>query len=250
MQQQTKGCPSTTHPYAKWGSHKIYAHRTPGLPRPSASSTTGTSFSMAHEGPAVHWYIMRAWLWIHLQLQVGPHQDQAEWKNYHEGKTRRGHKPLHVKINPAKVTNDGVHKPWQIFFRERLRLQIKKHIGELPPHILLDPHSFWMGKFNHKNFFTSWPGLSLDLVHKHLTKKQSTILGHLQKLRKGLRPTKEKVTNSEPDPEQDQFPQSTQSVITNLVFFKTVDLSGKIYTDQTGRIPVSSSKGNTYILVA
>ena len=54
----------------------------------------------------------------------------------------------------------------------------------------------------------------------------------------------------EPEPEQDQFPQSTQSEDTNLVIFKTVDLSGKIYTDQTGRLPVTSSKGNKYILVA
>ena len=54
----------------------------------------------------------------------------------------------------------------------------------------------------------------------------------------------------DPDPERDQFPQATQSENTNLVFFKTVDLSGKIYTDQTGRFPVTSSKGNKYILVA
>ena len=40
-------------------------------------------------------------------------------------------------------------------------------------------HSGW-GKAITKTFFTSWPGLSLDLVHKHLTKKQSTILGNLQ----------------------------------------------------------------------
>ena len=60
-------------------------------------------------------------------------------------------------------------------------------------------HSGW-GKAITKNFFTSWPGLSLDVVHKHLTKKQSTILGHLQQPRKGLRPTKEKVMHSKPDP--------------------------------------------------
>ena len=89
----------------------------------------------------------------------------------------------------------------------------------------------------------------MDLVHKHLTKKQSTILGHLQQPRKGLRYTQENVMHAEPDPEHDQFPQATQSENTNLVFFKTVDLSGKVYTDKTGRLPVTSSKGNKYILV-
>ena len=110
-------------------------------------------------------------------------------------------------------------------------------------------HSGW-GKEITKNFSTSSPGLSLDLVHKHLTKKQSTILGHLQKLWKGLRSTQEKVMHPEPDPEHYQFPQAMQSENTNLVIFKTVDISGKIYTDQTGRFPVTSSKGNNYILVA
>ena len=52
------------------------------------------------------------------------------------------------------------------------------------------------------------------------------------------------------DPGHDQFPQTTQSENTNLVFFKTVDIYRKKYTDQTGRFPVTSSKGNKYILVA
>ena len=81
-------------------------------------------------------------------------------------------------------------------------------------------------------------------------KKQSTILGHLQKPRKGLRSTQEKLLQSEPDPEQDKFPPSTQSEDTNLVFLKTVDITGKKYTDQTGRFLVTSSKGKKCILVS
>ena len=78
-----------------------------------------------------------------------------------------------------------------------------------------------------KNFFTFWSGLSFDLVHKYLSKKQSTTLGHLQQPRKGLISTQEEVLQSEPDPEQDQFTPSMQSEDTNLVFLKTVDLTGK-----------------------
>ena len=115
---------------------------------------------------------------------------------------------------------------------------------------MLEPHSICMGKINHKNFFTSWPDLSFDLVQKYLSEKQSTTLGHLQKPRKGLRSTQEKVLHSEPDPEQDQFTPSTQSEDTNIVFLKKVDLTGKNYTDLTGKFSVTSSKGNKYILVA
>ena len=77
-----------------------------------------------------------------------------------------------------------------------------------------------------------------------------TIIGHLQQPRKGLRFTQYKIIHPYPYPEQDYFPQATQSENTNLVFFKTVDLSGKMYTDQTGRFPVTSSRGDKYILVA
>ena len=41
-----------------------------------------------------------------------------------------------------------------------------------------------------------------------------------------------------------------QSEDTNLVFLKTADLTGNIYTDQTGRSPITSSNGNKYIILA
>ena len=41
-----------------------------------------------------------------------------------------------------------------------------------------------------------------------------------------------------------------QSEDTNLVFLKTVDLTGGIYSDKTGWFPITSRKGNKYILVA
>ena len=90
----------------------------------------------------------------------------------------------------------------------------------------------------------------IGLGAQTLNKKKLTILGHLQQPLKCLRSTQEKDIHSEPDPEQDQFPPSTHSEDNNTVFFKIVDLSGKIYTDQTGRFPVISSKGNKYILAA
>ena len=67
-------------------------------------------------------------------------------------------------------------------------------------------------------------------MQKYLTKKQSTILGHLQQTSKSLPSTQENLLQPEPEPEphpeQDQFPPSTQSEDTNLVFLKTVDLTG------------------------
>ena len=36
---------------------------------------------------------------------------------------------------------------------------------------------------------------------------------------------------------------------THGVFLLVEDMNGKIYTDQTGRFPVASSKGNRYVMI-
>ena len=86
-----------------------------------------------------------------------------------------------------------------------------------------------------------WPGAQIFI------KKKSTILGHLQQLRKGLRSTQKKVSQSEPYPEHNQFPPSRKSEDTNLVFLKTLDLTGIFYTDQTGSSQLHPARA-TYIL--
>ena len=148
------------------------------------------------------------------------------------------------KLMTESTTSDGYFAVSAYECKSKITLVDYHHASCWSPN-----QSRW-GKEISKNFFTSCPGLSLDLVHKNLSEKQWTIIWHLQQPRKGLRSTQEKVIHSEPDPELDQFSTSTQSEDSNLVFFKTVDLSGKIYTDQTGRFLVTSSKGNKYILVA
>ena len=60
-------------------------------------------------------------------------------------------------------------------------------------------NSGWV-KATTTNLFNSCPDLSSDLVQKYLTKKNPTILGHLQQPRKGLQPTQKKELQSEPDP--------------------------------------------------
>jgi hypothetical protein len=43
-------------------------------------------------------------------------------------------------------------------------------------------------------------------------------------------------------------PELDQGIKTQYVYAATID-AGKIYTDQTGRFPVVSSKGNNYIMI-
>jgi hypothetical protein len=89
--------------------------------------------------------------------------------------------------------------------------------------------------------FTSWPGLTEHAVEKHLSKSTSTPKGHLNQQRQHARSTKvkdPKVIMTEPDLDQ--------CIKTQYIYAATID-AGQIYTDQTGRFPVVSRKGNTYI---
>jgi hypothetical protein len=51
------------------------------------------------------------------------------------------------------------------------------------------------------------------------------------------------------DAEFDHTHQHLDRSRTNWVYQQAVEVSGQIFSDQTGRFPVTSSKGNQYIMV-
>jgi hypothetical protein len=80
-------------------------------------------------------------------------------------------------------------------------------------------------------------------VEKYLSKSTSAAKGHLNQQRQNARTKKIKDAqkmDTEPDPDH--------GLKTQYVYAATID-AGQIYTDQTGRFPVVSSKGNKYIMV-
>jgi hypothetical protein len=96
---------------------------------------------------------------------------------------------------------------------------------------------------NKNGNFSSWSGLTEHAVEKHLSKSTSTTKGHLNQQRQNDRTTKitdAQVIVTEPDIDH--------GVKTQFVYAATID-ADKIYTDQTGRFPVVSSKGNKYIMI-
>jgi hypothetical protein len=102
--------------------------------------------------------------------------------------------------------------------------------------------STWIKAIKNGNF-PSWPGLNEHAVEKHLSKSTSTAKGHLNQQRKNTRTTKIKDAQLlDPEPDIDH------GIKTQFVHAATID-AGQIYTDQTGRFPVVSSKGNKYIMI-
>ena len=92
------------------------------------------------------------------------------------------------------------------------------------------------------NFFATWPGLTAELVRKHLKENLETTKGHMLSNRANFRSTKLL-------PNQEFHEMTTPEVRHHELFIKTVELSGNIYSDQTGRFPLTSSKGNKYVMV-
>jgi hypothetical protein len=96
---------------------------------------------------------------------------------------------------------------------------------------------------NKNGNFSSWPGLTEHAVEKHLSKSTSTTKYNLNQQRQNARTTKikdAKVIVTEPDVDH--------GIKTQFVYAATID-ARQIYTDQTGRFPVVSSKGNKYIMI-
>ena len=91
-----------------------------------------------------------------------------------------------------------------------------------------------------RNAFASWPGLTSDLVNKYLPNTEATIKGHIRKQYKGTQSTKMK---QEVFKATQQEPPDILTKRMNQIFLKVTECSNKIYTDQKGYFPVTSSRG-------
>jgi hypothetical protein len=104
--------------------------------------------------------------------------------------------------------------------------------------------STWIQATKNGNF-TSWPGLTEQAVEKHLSKSTASVKGHLNQQRMNTRSIQIK---EEEDCQNEAETALDSGFKTHGVYAATVD-AGQIYTDQTGRFPVVSNRGNKYIMV-
>jgi hypothetical protein len=88
----------------------------------------------------------------------------------------------------------------------------------------------------------TWPGLKEDTINKHLKLTPATAMGHMNQLRQNIRSTSKAPAEKQPTLDTDL------GTNTHLVYAVVVD-QGQLYTDLTGKFPVRSSKGNSYVMV-
>jgi hypothetical protein len=130
------------------------------------------------------------------------------------------------------------------------------------------------------NHFSTWPGLNVELIKKHLPTSVATVQGHVKRERQGLQSTtnrtppykdnmqeiklkfealKNKRKNNEPledtlkrDMLEDAFPISpVPNIKCNEVAYAVIhpESMSNAYFDMTGRFPHRSTRGNKYIMV-
>jgi hypothetical protein len=89
----------------------------------------------------------------------------------------------------------------------------------------------------------TWPGMTTENINKHLPKSIATALGLIDQQHKNTRSTKPKTPTTTPTPQSDTQPTSENpNEQTHQVFPAIIDAD-------TGKFPVTSSRGNKYVFV-
>jgi hypothetical protein len=88
----------------------------------------------------------------------------------------------------------------------------------------------------------TWPGLTEDTINKHLKLTPATAMVHMNQRQQNILSTSKAPIEKQPTPDTDL------GTNTHLVYAVVVD-PGHLYTNLTGKFPVRSSKGNSYVMV-
>jgi hypothetical protein len=88
----------------------------------------------------------------------------------------------------------------------------------------------------------TWPGLTEGAINKHLKLTSATAMVHMNQRRQNIRSTSKAPTEKQHPPDTDLGRK------THHIYAVVVD-QGQLYTDLTGKLPVRSSQGNSYVMV-
>ena len=101
--------------------------------------------------------------------------------------------------------------------------------------------------------FLGWPGLTVENVTRNLVIPPATAKGHLNQEKQHLQSTKNTELLHQIDDDTDFFPlpDTTPPIRTNNIMALVVPFRERntTYSDQTGRFPHISSRGNAYLLI-
>jgi hypothetical protein len=154
--------------------------------------------------------------------------------------------PLHNPTSPDDHTTDThMVRPPTAAFSAYHTNNLVDHVKFLHAACGYPVPSTWIRAIESGHFAT-WPGLTADLVRKHLPKAMATAQGHMHQQRQNIRTTQPPPGTTAPDLHP---PSDMPNIGTNLVFSAITDAHHEMATDLTGQFPVTSGLGHRYILV-
>ena len=120
---------------------------------------------------------------------------------------------------------------------------------------LFSPVLSTLQKALEKDYVPNFPALTAANLKRHPPQSVAMIKGHLDQTRQGQNSTQPKLSEEEQQAQLEAllFPQplhkGDRTHFCYATFFKPFEATGQIFSDQTGKFPVTSSRGNAYIFV-
>ena len=91
-----------------------------------------------------------------------------------------------------------------------------------------------------KGNYSTWPTITTTIVRRHFPESDETQKGHMKRQRQGVRSTR---VREETEPDPPAIPKAKD------IYIKIHNVHETMHTDQTGRFPATSSRGNQYVMV-
>jgi hypothetical protein len=102
----------------------------------------------------------------------------------------------------------------------------------------------WIKAKKNGNYAT-WLGITAKAVSRHFSESVETQKGHMKKQQQSVRSTKQKITVDETSEDSEL----TQAISKQNILVMVINANEMVYSDQTGWLPVQSSRGNSSLMV-
>ena len=171
--------------------------------------------------------------------------------------------PIAAKANPNNVTitNQTPHptlKPDTInsvkeFANNAIQTSTKEELAQYYHQCILSPTKPNLLQAINNQPFQTFPGLTYELISKHLPPSTAMYKGHMKRCKQNIRSTQsneQEVKNAKFEVMDMNLPQQMCSALDMFCFAVLADANeGTMYTDLTGKFPVRSDKNNQYVFV-
>jgi hypothetical protein len=136
------------------------------------------------------------------------------------------HGMWHINLHANQMANTIIHK-------QTTKTQLASYLHAA----CFSPATSTLLKAIQRGYFTTWPGLTVDLIRKHLPPQPATIKGHLDQEAQGLQST---AADNDAYTAHTDGEWHTVVQRTNNVMVDTITPQDKTYSDITGRFPHAS----------